>query len=103
MYMKSLKIFLLLTITLMVCSCTDPKKVPLLTRQLTSSDSSQRNQAALELGYIGSPHANVAVPSLIKLLSDPNPGVQSSAAYALRKIGTPEAKRALDAARRFKR
>jgi HEAT repeat protein len=40
---------------------------------------------------------------LIRLLSDPNPGVQSSAAFALRKIGTPEAQTALDAARRFKR
>jgi HEAT repeat protein len=101
--MKPLKILLFILILLMVSSCSDPKKVPVLTRQLSSSNASERNQAALELGYIGAPHANIAVPMLIRLLSDPNPGVQSSAAFALRKIGTPEAQTALDAARRFKR
>jgi HEAT repeat protein len=92
-------LFLLLTLP----GCTDPKKVPIYIQQLRSSNSSERNKAALELGYIGSPKANSAVPYLIQLLEDDNPGVQSSAAFALRKIGTPEANAALDRKRRFQR
>lgn len=72
-------------------------------QKLQSAKPSERNEAALELGRIGAPHAVRAVPILIKLLHDENPGVQSSAAYALRKIDTAEARTALDAVRRFKK
>lgn len=80
--------------------CGDPKKeVPGLVRELGSSESKTRSQAALRLGRIGSPHAVPAVGPLIALLGDENPGVRSAAAYALRQIDTPEARAALDANR----
>ena len=77
---------------LFLSACSDPKKeVPLLIEQLRSPESHTRSQAALRLGRIGPPHANRAQRDLIRLLNDPNPGVQSAAAYALTSIGTKEA------------
>lgn len=93
----------LISLICLAIACTDPKQVPSLIQDLHSSKASERNRAALELGRIGPPHANKAVPDLISLLQDENPGVQSGAAYALRKIDTPQARAALDRVRRFKK
>lgn len=87
---------LVFSFLILLLGCTDPKKVPIYISQLSSSKASERNDAALELGYIGAPHAKKAVPYLIPLLTDPNPGVQSAAAYALRRIDTLEARSALE-------
>ena len=82
---------------LFLCACADPKvEVPKLTRQLSDSESSVRNKAALELASFGE-DAAPAVPKLIRLLKDDNGGVRSSAAYALRSIGGERAEKALDA------
>jgi HEAT repeat protein len=67
-----------------------------LIKELSSSDKSVRNSAALEIagyGKSGSP----AVPALVKLLNtDSSRGIRTSAAYALRSIGTADAIKALD-------
>ena len=96
-------VIVLLLLCICVLGCTDPKRVPFLTRQLSSTNPSLRNSAALELAEIGPPYAESAVPQLIQLLSDENAGVQSSAAFALRKIDTQAARQALEAARRFQK
>ena len=77
-----------------------PEEVPALVEGLRSPKSSVRNESALKLGRIGAPYAERAVPALVNLLSDENPGVQSAAAFALRKIDTQEARTALDRARK---
>lgn len=100
--MQALRLFAILLLLSFSVACTDPAKVPELTRKLSDREPRVRSQAALDLGRIGPPHAESAVPRLISLLSDPNGGVRTSAAYALRRIDTPEAKRALDAARHLK-
>lgn len=79
-------------------ACYDPKEVPVLIKKLHSSDPKVRNDAALRLGYMGSPMANKATSDLIPLLTDENVGVQSAAAYALRRIDTTQARAALDRA-----
>ena len=91
---------LLLLILLFVGCGPSPKEVPALIEGLRSSKSSVRNESALKLGRIGAPYAERAVPELVRLLSDENPGVQSAAAFALRKIDTDEARISLDRARR---
>lgn len=70
-------------------------------QQLNSSDAHVRSEAATSLGRIGSPHADRAVPKLISLLNDENPGVASAAAYALRKIDTSSARKALEQRKQF--
>jgi len=93
---------LLLTLLILV-GCGDPKKeVPQLEKKLFSVEAKERSKAALRLGRIGSPHGVRAVPTLIRLLGDENPGVRSAAAYALREIDTPHARAALDAHRHLK-
>lgn len=78
-------------------ACSKPEDVTRLMKQLDEGNTSQRSDAALQLGRIGSPLANRAVPDLIAMLNERNTGIQSSAAYALRKIDTPAAREALAA------
>lgn len=73
-----------------------------MTAQLSSSIPRERNEAALGLAKCGS-EAGGAVPYLMGMLYDANPGVQSSAAYALRQIDTPQARAAIAAAVEAKR
>jgi HEAT repeat protein len=84
--------------SVMLESCREPAAtaVPALVKELRSSESGDRNRAALRLASYGR-EASPAVHSLVVLLGDENSGVRSSAAYALRQINTPEAQRALDA------
>jgi HEAT repeat protein len=67
--------------------------IPVLIEVLGGRDPS--GNAATALGEIGDP---VAVPALIKVLSDVSvdAGVRNNAALALRKIGTPEARKAVE-------
>ncbi|MCB0343870.1 MAG: HEAT repeat domain-containing protein [Bdellovibrionales bacterium] len=89
-------LILLASSLFLASACSDPEiEIPKLIKQLKSSDSSARNNAAMKLGSYGG-DAQSAVRPLASLLNDENGGVRSSAAFALRKIGTPEAKRALD-------
>lgn len=91
-------LILLPFILLLFVSCgPDRQQVKALTKKLRSADASERNSAAMDLAG-ASKHADLAVPALIKALSDRNGGVQSSAAYALRKLDTPEARQALEQA-----
>jgi HEAT repeat protein len=92
---------LCLSLLLLVWGCTHPEKdVPVLIKQLQSSDAHTRSQAALRLGRIGPPYANRAQGILIRMLDDDNAGVQSAAAYALGMIGTPEAMTAINSHKR---
>lgn len=85
-----------LVILLMCSACGhDAAEVPALTRKLSSTDTSERNQAALTLSRMGE-KAEPATRALIGLLKDPNAGVRTSAALALREIGTKESIHALD-------
>ncbi len=77
------------------CAAPDEREIPSLIKQLSNRDAAKRNQAALALAAYG-PKAKPAVTRLIRLLDDPNRGVQSGAAYALRQIGSQEASQALD-------
>lgn len=93
----------LLSWAILFASCGDPKKeVPQLEKKLFSMDAKERSGAALRLARIGSPHGTRTVPTLIRLLDDPNAGVRSAAAYALREMDTPQARSALDAHRHLK-
>ncbi len=86
---------LLLGLMLFACHTASTDDIPRLVKALKHSDSSVRNQAAMELASLGE-DGKSAVPALAQALSDPNGGVRSSVAFALRKIDTPEARRALD-------
>jgi len=77
------------------CKSVSKEELPQLIRDLKSSESTVRNQAAMKLAGLEGDGAE-AVPALIAALYDPNGGVRSSAAFALRKIGTPAANKALD-------
>lgn len=87
-----------LLIILSLSACCKSDQIPRYIRDLRSSNAKVKNEAALELANCGSPKADAAVSDLIRLLYDPNVGVQSSAAYALRRIATPEAEKALQRA-----
>lgn len=90
-----LTLVLLATLASALPACRDhARDLPLLIKQLSDKESTIRNKAALELGAIGK-KAEPAVPALIRLLKDPNGGVQTSAAYALRQIDSPRARKAL--------
>lgn len=88
--------FLLAFCLLYFLSCgADPgRELPVLLKDLNSSDSGVRNRACLKIGSFGD-SAEPAVPNLIKLLHDPNNGVRTSAAFALRSIGGEKAQKAL--------
>lgn len=88
-------VFLVATPTLV--GCCDKASVPEHLKKLYSSQSKERNAAALALAKCGK-LAEPGVPRLVSLLYDSNVGVQSSAAYALREIGSPEAVKALERA-----
>ena len=91
-------VFLCLLASFSFSSCgASVEDIPRLRKQLSSSDASKRNEAALALAGLGA-KAQPAEDSLIRLLSDKNSGVKSSAAYALRAIDTPKARAALDKA-----
>lgn len=93
--MRYLK-FCICGLLLLVLACGPSKEdLPILIKELRSSESATRNKAALALAEFGA-EGEKAVPSLIMLLNDESGGVRSSAAYALRKIDTPQARRALD-------
>lgn len=78
------------------CEQRSPEKLHTLIAKLHSSDSKERNSAALAIAAYGE-EAKEAVPELIKLLNtDKSRGIRTSAAYALRSIGTKEAVSALD-------
>ena len=94
--MRKFLIFnLLFLVFLLSCKESPSTALPKLKSQLLSSDSRERNKAALQLGAYGQ-DAEPLVPSLIKLLQDENSGVRTSAAFSLRKIDTPQARNALD-------
>src|SRR5262245_2842016 len=57
-----------------------------LVKQLSADKPKDRMQAAMRLGSIG-PRARSAVPSLFRLLSDPNESVRLEVAEALGRIG----------------
>jgi HEAT repeat protein len=80
-----------LVIVFLLSACCKEEKIPKLSRDLYSSSSKDRNDAALELARCGSA-ASKTVSRLGQLLYDENIGVQSAAAYALRKIDTKEAR-----------
>lgn len=88
-------IILLTVISLAACKESPDTAIPRLVKELRSSESSERNKAALALASYGS-SAAPAVKPLKSLLKDENNGVRSSAAYALRSIGTPEANKILE-------
>lgn len=93
-----MKRLICLLICLLLSSCgPGVEEIPRLKRDLSSSDSSKRSEAALSLGRMG-PKAQPAEDALIRLLSDKNGGVKSAAAYALREIDTPKARKALERA-----
>ena len=93
----ALRLLLLSLTILFTLACSDPEvEVPKLVKELSSSDSNVRVQAAMNLGSYGEDAAQ-AVPALKRSLYDQNGGVRSAVAFALRKIGTPEAQKALDA------
>jgi hypothetical protein len=85
-------------IGVVISGCCKEEQVPTAMQGLYSSVAKVRNESALILAECGSPLADKAVPRLITLMYDENPGVQSSAAYALRRIDTPEAATALEKA-----
>jgi HEAT repeat protein len=88
---------LLLSFFCLFSACRESPEtaVPSLVTKLSSSESGDRNRAALKLASYGK-KAEPAVKPLIRLLQDDNGGVRSSAAYALRQIDTLEARKALD-------
>lgn len=93
-------LFLIFLLVLSSCKAPANERVPELIEKLSNRDSSSRYHAALELGSYGK-DAQQAVPDLIRLLNDPNGGVQSAAAYSLRVIDTPEGREALAKASGF--
>lgn len=67
--------------------------LPILLKELTSTDAEMRYEAAGACGELGEKEA---VPYLIELVSDPDVEVQLAAIKALGKIGAPEAKGCLE-------
>jgi HEAT repeat protein len=67
---------------------------PVIIEAIRTSASSPFRGALCDV--LGFRHEPTAVPVLIEMLDDPDPGVRSAAADALAKIGDPEAGPALD-------
>ena len=67
--------------------------LPILLKELTSTDAEIRYEAAGACGELGEEEA---VPYLIELINDPDVDVQLTAIQALGKIGGPEAKNCLE-------
>ena len=84
--------FLLIALT--ACSGDSAAEMKQLKRDLRSSETRVKNQAALRAASFGKA-GEPLVPELIGLLRDPNGGVRSSAAYALREIDNEAARAAL--------
>ena len=74
----------------------DPDWLPLLLKELTSTDTEVRYEAAVACGEL---EDKAAAPSLIKLAADPDVDVRMAALQALGKIGGPEAKEFLESCR----
>ena len=91
------KLFLSILL-LTLSSCNSATELKTLKRDLRSSDTKVKNQAALRAASFGK-SAEPLVPELIMLLRDPNGGVRSSAAFALREIDSDDARAALEKAK----
>ncbi|MCC6933107.1 MAG: HEAT repeat domain-containing protein [Deltaproteobacteria bacterium] len=96
--MKNIILFLVILMSFAACMEPAEKRVPQLIEELSASDDSVKNKAALELAYYEG-EAKDAVPILKKLLKHPHNGIKSAAAFALTKIGTPEALAAVEQAK----
>ena len=71
----------------------DPSWLPILLKELTSTDAEVRYDAA---GACGELEEEAAVPGLIKLINDPDIDVQMAVIQALGKIGGTQAKECLE-------
>jgi len=71
----------------------DPLWLPILLKELTSTDAEMRYEAGSACGELGE---REAVPYLIELVSDPDAEVQLAAIRALGKIGGSEAEECLE-------
>jgi len=71
----------------------DPLWLPILLKELTSTDAEMRYEASSACGELGE---REAVPYLIELVSDPDAEVQLAAIRALGKIGGSEAEECLE-------
>jgi HEAT repeat protein len=80
---------ILLTLCLAAAAGCEADQVTLLTEQLASAENDARSNAARDLGALGAA-AGPAIPSLIVVARDSQPGVRQAACRALGEIGVAD-------------